>query len=654
MSRFLWVRLQLETLCRVSECRRDEEVHSALASLPEGLEATYSSIAQQIGSKPEYLRSLAMRSLELVIYAQRPLIAEELQFALATLDEGQDFKKSDVDGLDVIVAASANLIVLESVGQLISIVRLAHYSVLEYFTTHDLASVPTFGSRLLDKSKAHNNLARICMSHLRQPMLYTGGNMENLLVHERLTRDPFLQYAAEYFDKHIVLGEHASDHQISEFLESGPTFLNLILCTRAMDRCSWVRHYLFAHVYRVHEEKRRVILSIMGVSGKFVEAATKCAWSAATMVDITLLGQLPDIRQRYASTEGAVQALHYACQSARKSEIEKLLDRGVDQNAPDGYGRTALAIALQTYEPSIHIILAQRGADANARDHNGLSVLQAAAMKSDSVTVRQLLENEAKVNAQGGEWANALYAVACRGDTHEDERLPITRMLLEHGADVNARGGRWVTALAASAVHGHVDQVEILLSYGATVYQPEARVEIDELGAAATFSAVSLNLETEIPNALHLACLVGYSRVVEILLDHGANVNWQGGPHVNAMFAALEQDDHDDVVALLIKRGFHLGLDTLTTAASRGRIESLREILSPEIDGPGFNDTDIGLAIVAARESKFWPYPSEEKGRETVINLLQRRMASEVELGSEDESESGSTLEKMESILFGV
>ncbi|KAK5943798.1 hypothetical protein PMZ80_003079 [Knufia obscura] len=54
--------------------------------------------------------------------------------------------------------------------------------------------------------------------------------------------------------------------------------------------------------------------------------------------------------------------------------------------------------------------------------------------------------------------------------------------------------------------------------------------------------------------ALVWACEFGYEKVVQILLDQGADVNAQGGKYGNALQAA-SQRGHEKVVQMLLKQG---------------------------------------------------------------------------------------------------
>lgn len=63
--------------------------------------------------------------------------------------------------------------------------------------------------------------------------------------------------------------------------------------------------------------------------------------------------------------------LCYAAKSNRPRMIMQLLDRGLDINAKDSYGCTALSSAAQMgYYDCVEVLLS-RGADRNIKDHDG-------------------------------------------------------------------------------------------------------------------------------------------------------------------------------------------------------------------------------------------------------------------------------------------
>jgi hypothetical protein len=200
------VHLQLQNLCKVSEDGKDSLIRQALASLPKGLHNTYARISQQIMDQLDYRRSLGIRCLRWVLYAQRPLDVTELQYALATFDEGDNAKDFELDDLDVILGACANLVVAQEEGGytndfwLRTIVRPIHYSVQEYFASdgqslHSPITKLPIGNRM----DANARLAADCLAHFYQPMMLSEVSDQFESIDHTgcwLPHDAFLHYAA--------------------------------------------------------------------------------------------------------------------------------------------------------------------------------------------------------------------------------------------------------------------------------------------------------------------------------------------------------------------------------------------------------------------------------------------------------------------------
>ena len=79
-SRFLWVDLQLDSLCQQES---DPDILEELYRLPQGLHQTYARVLRQIKKKPETLQNLAGKSLMWGFYAQQRLSMTDLRIAVA-------------------------------------------------------------------------------------------------------------------------------------------------------------------------------------------------------------------------------------------------------------------------------------------------------------------------------------------------------------------------------------------------------------------------------------------------------------------------------------------------------------------------------------------------------------------------------------------
>jgi ankyrin repeat protein len=205
--------------------------------------------------------------------------------------------------------------------------------------------------------------------------------------------------------------------------------------------------------------------------------------------------------------------------------------------------------------------------------------------------------------------ATLLHYVAANGVEAERQRTPpnaldVARLLLDAGAEPNALADAYGTRctpleLLVSSVHPHVAGVqtalaELLVERGASLatdgtrgrsavrtalvsgYAHTARALAVHAGRP-TELAVAAGLgmlgdvarllpasdETERQEALVLACMHGHARIVQLLLDVGADPNRYGPEGVHAHSTPLHQaawGGRLDVVRLLVERGARLDL----------------------------------------------------------------------------------------------
>jgi len=103
--------------------------------------------------------------------------------------------------------------------------------------------------------------------------------------------------------------------------------------------------------------------------------------------------------------------------------------------------------------------LLKSGIDVNALNSVGMTALMVAAKRGNTETVQALLDREADINAQATYYGwTALAYAANQG--HEK----IVRLLLAHDADPNSKAERGKTALVLAADRGHTATVIALLS----------------------------------------------------------------------------------------------------------------------------------------------------------------------------------------------
>lgn len=161
--------------------------------------------------------------------------------------------------------------------------------------------------------------------------------------------------------------------------------------------------------------------------------------------------------------------LHAAAANDDMAGIRDILSKGINIDAKDKSGRTALLVATQGNKVNAAKALIEAGANVNAKDNINDSPY--------------------------------LYAGA-RG------HLEILRMTLSHGADLRSTNRYGGTALIPASERGHVETVRTLLQAGVDVNH------VNNLGWTALLEAILLGNGGE-----------KQQQIVGLLVNAGANVN---------------------------------------------------------------------------------------------------------------------------------
>jgi uncharacterized protein len=236
-----------------------------------------------------------------------------------------------------------------------------------------------------------------------------------------------------------------------------------------------------------------------------------------------------------ASTAIAAQSpLPDAVEKSNREAVQALLQKGVDVNAPQPDGMTALHWAARNDDLDTAKLLLSAKANANATNRYGVTPLSLACQNGSAEIVELLLDRGADPNTalRGGE--TPLMTAARAGKPG-----PV-KALLARGAIVDARERRGQTALMWAAADGHAEVVELLLKAGA-----DLRAKLPDSGFTPWFFAVR----------------DGRTNVVRALLKAGIDVNeamqpqkpfGKGArPGTSALLLAVENGHFELAVALL-------------------------------------------------------------------------------------------------------
>jgi uncharacterized protein len=228
-----------------------------------------------------------------------------------------------------------------------------------------------------------------------------------------------------------------------------------------------------------------------------------------------LLGAGVDVN---AAQADGTTALHWAAYRDDAETIALLVRAGANVNAVNRYGVPPLAQACTNGNPAIVKLLLQAGADANATLKGGESVLMLAARSGNVEAVTALLARGAKLEARERLGQTALMWAAAEGHT------AVVRALLDAGADINATVDSGFKAFFFAVRGGHLDTVRAFLAAGADVNAMTQRPQ-NGPGRGGRGGVRPGAPRGPATNPLMLAVQNGHFELAIALIDAGADPN---------------------------------------------------------------------------------------------------------------------------------
>ena len=232
-----------------------------------------------------------------------------------------------------------------------------------------------------------------------------------------------------------------------------------------------------------------------------------------------------DVDVNTPQADGAT-ALHWAVYRNDLDTAELLVEAGANVNATNDFGVMPLSLACTNGNASMIEALLKAGADSNASLSTGETLLMTAARtgKLDAVVV--LLRHGADVNAkESSQEQTALMWALSEGHTE------IARTLIEHRASVHAVTEGGFTPLLFACREGDLEATKFLLDAGADVNTTTSDKKSALYAATLKFFGIKSDDKKKVKDgmsALHVATLRGYGDVAALLLDHGADPNYDG------------------------------------------------------------------------------------------------------------------------------
>jgi len=252
--------------------------------------------------------------------------------------------------------------------------------------------------------------------------------------------------------------------------------------------------------------------------------------------------------------------LHIAAYQGHTGALDALIGLGLDVNAaPNQYGHTPLMAALWFNHFDAVQLLIDRGANIQHRDSHGESLLHNAAAQGNFDLAQLFIEHGLDVNVTDNNGATPL-AMAAAGQPE------MVRWLIERGANVQQMGDSAATPLAMAVGLGDTASVRLLLDAGAEVncrgWGTDMPLYLAVQGhspdIAGTLIAHGADLSATDPNygytPLHLAAVLGYGEIAELLVSHGMAVDTKDKEGRTPYFYAA-QYGHKTVADFLASKG---------------------------------------------------------------------------------------------------
>jgi uncharacterized protein len=267
---------------------------------------------------------------------------------------------------------------------------------------------------------------------------------------------------------------------------------------------------------------------------RLADAAERRDWTAFDR----LLKSGGDVR---APQPDGATALHWATYWDRPAAVESLIVAGADINAANDNGVTPLALACENKSDALVERLLAAGANPNAATVTGETVLMTAARGGSTAAVKALLARGAKPNpAEPVHQQTALmWAIS---EQHPD----VVQLLVQHGADVHARTRVRHRTVQLNTRYSDQKSVRGVTETDLGGFTPLLfAARVGDVESAKHLLAAGADVNESTPNnlsALVVATHSGNGAFAAFLVDHGANVNADGGGY-SALHAAILRGD---------------------------------------------------------------------------------------------------------------
>lgn len=214
----------------------------------------------------------------------------------------------------------------------------------------------------------------------------------------------------------------------------------------------------------------------------------------------------------------------------------------------------ALILAADLNLKDVLQVFLDHGCDIDVRNYKEETALYRAADQGHEEIVQMLLEHGAGTNIEIRPGETALSVAIDRG--HE----AILQRLVEYGGNIDALDGRGYTALHRAVYENSEEKVRLLLKLGANVnFRADNGIVVPSRNGLKALSPLQLDVHVASRDdvgktPVSLAASMEHTKVMEMLLKNGSDVNTHDGRGMTALCYALSKRN-EGMVNLLLKYG---------------------------------------------------------------------------------------------------
>ncbi|XP_063233908.1 ankyrin-3-like [Bacillus rossius redtenbacheri] len=347
-----------------------------------------------------------------------------------------------------------------------------------------------------------------------------------------------------------------SDPNRNRVVESGAPAFNDVRTPDGMERLEW------------DEELREP----RGAAAEEDPWTSHYRWYADILDKTGSLLQLPQLCDVNQADGYGRCALHYAAEQGHLEALRLLWAAGCRLDQGDTDNLTALHLAASRDHHGVVTLLLSAGVDVNCKTSDKTSALHIAATRGFAGTARVLLDRGASIDSLDSSDRTPLMLAVLR--CHHD----VVALLIQDGAKVNIEEIHGYTPLCEAVWHKDMATCRMLLDAGAKVTQSHHLLHYAVLHRHYDMARLLLragciaNLRDDSGNTpLILAASVLHCPLVELLLQHGASVNYPNAlTGSTALHKAVEYafesnfSAFESLFALLKSRGAGLNVRTCT------------------------------------------------------------------------------------------